>query len=57
MNIVDMIFFMGTLIAIVLAIYGYFLVEICEELSEVHRNLIRIETPESVSPVWTVYVC
>ena len=57
MNIVDLIFFMGILIAIVLAIYGYFLVEICEEISEIHRNSIRIETPESVSPVWTVYVC
>ena len=44
MNIVDMIFFMGILITIVLAIYGYLLVEICEEMSEIDRNSIRIET-------------
>lgn len=44
MDIVDWIFFLGILIAIVLAIYGYFLVEISEELSEIHRNSIRIET-------------
>ena len=43
MNIVDMIFFLGILIAVVLAIYGYFLVEISERLSDVHRNSMMIE--------------
>ena len=43
MNIVDAIFFMGILIAVVLAIYGYFLVEISEKLYDVHRNSIIIE--------------
>lgn len=43
MNVVDVIFFMGILIAVVLAIYGYFLVEISEKLYDVHRNSIIIE--------------
>lgn len=43
MDIVDWIFFLGIPIAIVLAIYCYFLVKIYEKLYDVHRNSIMIE--------------
>lgn len=56
MNIVSTMFFLGILIAIVLAIYGYFpveiivlaiyghfLVKIYEKLYDFHRNSIMIE--------------
>lgn len=42
MNLISIIFFMEVMIAVVLAIYGYFLFQIGDELFEYRKDSLRI---------------